>query len=371
MHKMADLVRSACLTNYAEVARSVGIEPIKMLRKVGLPRACLGDQDMRIPVSGVRRLLEASATAAGVDEFGLLMAERGGLSHLGPVALIVREQATVGLAIEALSRYVHIHNEAIRLSVERQDDVVIMALFLRGRRPRAPRQAAEMTLGTLHRVISSLFRGDWRPLEVHLTRSPPRNLKFYRLFFGCNVIFDSDFDGIVCPAIDMDRPIPTADPLMARYVQSRVEAIDIRSENWSDKVSELVRSLLPNGQCTMERVAEHLGCNRRTVHRHLFENGTSFSEILDAQRADLATRLIEDSNRPLAGIAELLGFSAQSAMARWFRGRFGCSLTQWRNGIRPKALTSASTRGVASKRQSGNKLKRPSLRSRRLARLGN
>ena len=60
---------------------------------------------MRIPVSGVRCLLEASASAAGVDEFGLLMAERGGLSRLGPVALVVREQATVGLAIEALSRY--------------------------------------------------------------------------------------------------------------------------------------------------------------------------------------------------------------------------------------------------------------------------
>jgi AraC-like DNA-binding protein len=26
----------------------------------------------------------------------------------------------------------------------------------------------------------------------------------------------------------------------------------------------------------------------------------------------------------------LLGFSAQSAMARWFRGRFGCSISQWR-----------------------------------------
>jgi AraC-like DNA-binding protein len=342
---MADLLRSASLTNYAEVARSVGIDPIKMLRMAKLPLACLGDPEMRIPVSGVRRLLEASATAAGVDEFGLLMAERGGLPHLGPVALVVREQATVGLAIEALSRYVHIHNEAVRLSIERQDDVITMTLFMRGRRPRAPHQATEMTLGTLHRIISSLFRGDWRPLEVHLTRSPPRNHGFYRHFFGCNVIFDSDFDGMLCPAIDMDRPIPTADPLIARYLQSRVEAIGIRSENWDDKVSELVRSLMPNGQCTIERVAEHLGCNRRTVHRHLSENGTSFSEILDAQRADLATRLIEDSNRPLAGIAELLGFSAQSAMARWFRGRFGCSLTQWRSGIRPATSAADYPRG--------------------------
>jgi AraC-like DNA-binding protein len=366
---MVDLIRSACLTYYAEVARSVGIDPTKMLRKARLPLACLGDQEMRIPVSGVYRLLESSAIAAGADEFGLLMAERGDLSYLGPVALVVREQATVGVAIEVLSHYVHIHDEAISLSVEHQDDVVTLTIFMRGRRPRAPRQATEMALGTLHRIVSSLFRGDWRPLEVHLARSLPDNHRFYRRFFGCNVTFDSDFDRILCAAIDMERPIPTAHPLIARYVQDHIEAIDMRSENWSDKVNELVRSLLPNGRCTVDRIAEHLGCNRRTIHRHLIENGTSFSEILDGQRADLATRLIEDSDRPLTGIAELLGFSGQSAMARWFRGRFGCSLTQWRTGIRPEIADVGTARGAVSKRKPANKLKRPPVSNRRLNKL--
>lgn len=346
---MTDLVRSTSLTNYAEVARSVGIDPAEMLRKVGLPLACLSE-DMRIPVSGARRLLEASAIAAGVDEFGLLMADRCSLTQLGPVALVVREQRTVGLAIEALSRYVHLHNEAVRINVKRQNNVVTLALFLRGTRPRAPPQAAEMTLGTLYRVISSLLT-DWRPLEVHLTRSRPINFQFYRRFFGCSVVFDSDFNGIACHAIDMDRSIPSADPLMARYVQDQMKAIQPRSEKWEDKVSEIVRSLMPRGQCTIDRVAQHLGCNRRTIHRHLSENGTSFSEILDAERVDLVTRLIEDSNRPLLGITALLGFSAQSAMARWFRGRFGCSLTQWRNGVRPNS-SAPITREVMRKGRS-------------------
>ena len=90
----------------------------------------------------------------------------------------------------------------------------------------------------------------------------------------------------------------------------------------------------------IERVAEHLACDRRTVHRHLAGRGTSFSTILDTERADLAMRLIEDGDRPLKEIAALLSFSAQSAMARWFRGRFGCSITQWRgNDGQRAALT--------------------------------
>jgi AraC-like DNA-binding protein len=342
MREMTDLIRSACLTHYAAVARSVGIEPEKMLRKARLPLACLDDQDLRIAISGVRRLLEASAAAADIDEFGLRMAERGGLSNLGPVALVVREQATVGAAVEALSRFIHIHHEAMRLSVEQRDGVVTLTLFLRGGRPRALRQSTEMALGSVHRIICSLFGGDWRPLDVHLVHSAPRNREYYRHFFGCDVTFDSDFDAILYSASDMDRPIPTAHPLIARYLQNRVEAIEARSENWDDKVGELVRALLPDGHCTIDRIAEHLACNRRTIHRHLSDCGTSFSEILNAQRADLVQRLIEDHKRPLAGIAQLLGFSAQSALARWFRGRFGCSVTQWRHGIRPAGMAAAS-----------------------------
>jgi AraC-like DNA-binding protein len=364
--ELADLIRSACLTQYAEVARSVGLEPLAMLRKARLPVASLGQQDLRIPVSGVRRLMEISAAESGIAEFGLRMAESGGLPNLGPVALVVREQATLGAALEALSRYIHIHNEAMRLSIKRRDDMVILLPALRGEGRRPPRQSTEWALGLVFRIIGSLFGGDWRPLEIHFAHSAPANRSYYRHFFGCDVIFDSDFDAILCAASNMDRPIPTANPLMARYAQSRVEAVDQRPEHWDDQISELVRGLLPQGHCTIERVAEHFGCDRRTIHRHLRERGTSYSQILDTQRANLIERLIEDSNRPLAGIAQLLGFSAQSAMARWFRARFGCSITQWRRGSRPKQLAAGSARGAASRRRPAGKPKRPITGSRRI-----
>ena len=361
---MADLIRSACLTHYAEVARSLGLEPLKMLRQARLPLTCLDQQNMPIAVRGVRRLMEISAAESGAAEFGLRMAEHGGLSNLGPVALIVREQATIGAALESLSRYIHIHNESMRLRIEHQDDMVILFPALRGERRRPPRQSTEWALGLVFRIVGSLFGSDWRPLEVRFAHAAPANRSYCRHFFGCDVVFDSDFDAILCAASDMDRPIPTANPMMARYVESSVEAVDQRPENWDDKVSELVRTLLPDGHCTIERVAEHFGCDRRTIHRHLLERGTSFSRILDTQRAHLIERLIEDSHRPLADIAELLGFSAQSAMARWFRGRFGCSITQWRSGIRPQELPAGNPRGVASQSRASSQPTRPAAKSR-------
>ena len=335
---MSVLIRSATLTHYPEVARAVGLDPQAMLRKVRLPLASLERPDLRIAVATVRRLLEASAAASGVEEFGLRLAERGALSNLGPVALIVREQATVGEALRALARFIHIHHEGMRLSIEQDDNLVTLTIVLRGGLLRAPRQSSEMALGSLHRIVRALTGEEWRPLEAHLMHPPPHNRKFYRSFFGCPLVFNSEYDAIVLSAGDLERTIPSAHPLIASYLQKRVEAIDVRPQRWDEKVSEVVRALLANGDCSVERVAAHFACDRRTIHRHLADCGTSFSKILDAERADLALRLIEDRSRPLTGIAVMLGFSAQSALARWFKGRFGHSITEWRTGVRERTL---------------------------------
>jgi AraC-like DNA-binding protein len=339
---MTDLIRSASLTHYAEVARSVGIDPKAMLKQARLPRHCLERPDLRVAVAGVRRLLEASAEASGVEEFGLRLADYGGFSALGLVALVVREQATIGAAIEMLARYIQLQNEAMRLEIDRREDLVTIAMFLRGGQQRATRQSTELALGRVHRLIASLLSADWRPLEVHLAHSPPRSSAYHRKFFGCDVTFNSEFDAIVCYARDMDRAIPTAQPMLASYVENRVKEIGTRPEFWDGKVRELMRALLAGGDCTIETVAEHLGCDRRTIHRRLKECSTTFSAILDAERTDVVMRVIEDGDRPLSEIAGLLGFSAQSALARWFRGRFGCSITEWRGGGRQRTLKAAA-----------------------------
>ncbi|UQD98848.1 AraC family transcriptional regulator ligand-binding domain-containing protein [Bradyrhizobium japonicum] len=41
-----------------------------------------------------------------------------------------------------------------------------------------------------------------RPL--YLSR---RRREVYRRFFNCNVAFSAEFDAIICPAIDMERPM--------------------------------------------------------------------------------------------------------------------------------------------------------------------
>ena len=53
----------------------------------------------------------------------------------------------------------------------------------------------------------------------------------------------------------------------------------------TSQVRELVVMLLPTGACTIDRAAQHLGVDRRTIHRHLAGEGQTFSRIVEAVRA--------------------------------------------------------------------------------------
>ncbi|CPW69960.1 Probable transcriptional regulatory%2C AraC family [Mycobacteroides abscessus] len=75
------LVRFAALSGYVDVARASGLDPARMMREHGLDPAGLAQPDRRVAADAVIALLEASADASGVDDFGLRLAERRRLSR--------------------------------------------------------------------------------------------------------------------------------------------------------------------------------------------------------------------------------------------------------------------------------------------------
>ncbi|MBR0801314.1 AraC family transcriptional regulator ligand-binding domain-containing protein [Bradyrhizobium jicamae] len=332
---MPRLIRSATLSNYVEVARSVGLDPYRMITEFRLPPASLTDPEMKVSAMAVGRLLEASAERSGKSDFGLRLADQRTVANLGALALLVREQPTVRKALDVLVGYMFLHSESLHVNMREQSGEVILSLAIDVDRPVPIRQGIELGVGFLHRSLQQLFRERWKPQAVCFTHALPSKKDIYRKFFGTDVLFSQDFNGIVCSSRDIDASVPAADAKMMRYVQDYLDTLAVRpGSSMSASVSQCIYTMLPSGLCSADSVAARLGVDRRTVHRHLAREGKTFSAMLDSVRAELVTRYIGNSERPLASIAELLGFSALSAFSRWFRSQFGCSVSQWRAGQR-------------------------------------
>lgn len=333
MHAPVQLIRSASLNGYAELARSLGIEPRRALRRVDLPLRCLEDPELLISAHAVAQLLEDAAQESGEENIGLRMAVGRRLSNLGPISIVLREEPTGRQALNTLCRYLLVLNASLITRLEAQRDVVVIREELMQSDDRSVRQAMELAVGVMHRILAELLGPAWRPRWVSFTHSAPRDLRHHRALFGAKVEFGADFNGIVCAARDLDERLPTVETGMAPYARRFLdEALTSALPNARDAARRLILVMLPSGRCTAELVATHLGIDRRTLHRHLRAQGINFNGLLQSIREELVQRRIRESGRSLTELAELLGFSSPSAFAYWFRSRFGCTVSQWRAG---------------------------------------
>ncbi len=329
---MAHFIRSGSLTSFPEVAHKAGLDPQRLMREFGLPRDCLDEPDLMIPIEPVARLLEAAAMRSGFEAFGLMMAELRKLSSLGPLGMFVREQPTLRDAVRAFGHYARLLNEALMLTLEEGDEVAILREELMAGDIGPVRQATELAIGVALQMLRGFLGPDWRPRRVCFVHEAPRDLSVHTRVFGRDVHFGEDFNGIVLTKRNLTVANPNADATMARYARQLLETRQPQGAGGelTTQVRQLVVMQLASGQCTVERVAHMLRVHRRTIHRRLLEEKQTFSGIVDAVRRELATRYLADRQRPLAEISSLLGFAAPSGFSRWYKQKFGGSATDVR-----------------------------------------
>jgi AraC-like DNA-binding protein len=336
MPRAVPVIRSASLSGYMELARSLGLHPQSLMRKSGLSPRCLDDPETPISVAAVRELLEASAQAAHVEDFGLRLARDRRISNLGPISIVLRDEPTARQALDTLSRYLRLLNASLLTHIEAHTDVVIIREELLIDGAAAVRQSIELAVGVMFRILAELLGPAWKARRVCFTHRAPADLSNHKGLFGVEIEFNSSFNGIVCAAKDLATRLPVHPSGMSPYARRFLDqALSSVRGNTADSARQLIAALLPGGRCTADQVAQHLGQNRRTLHRHLQAQGTSFSALMSAIRCAFAVRQIRDSDRSLAELAELLGFSGASAFAFWFRQQFGCTVSQWRSGAAP------------------------------------
>ena len=319
---MRRLIRSASLTGYAEVATTARLDPRRMLEEFALPPAALREAELKVSVDAVRSLLEASAERSGLEAFGLLMAEKRRLAHLGPLGMLMREQPTMHHALQSLARYANRMNQAMFLTLEEAGDVVVLREELIVGGAGSIRQSTELVIGVVFLSLRELLGASLKPLRVCFAHDAPADRLVHRRVFGELAEFGHDFNGIVFARRDLATPNPKADPVMARYARELMEASFASRPLATDNVREVILAQLATGRCSIDSAAKQMGTSRRTLHRQLAREGHTFSQIVEDVRRELASRYVADKHRSLAEVSELLGFAAPSGFSRWYKRHF-------------------------------------------------
>jgi AraC-like DNA-binding protein len=328
---MPTMVRSSSMNGYFDVTRCLGLNPYELVQEAGLDAVALANPDDRIPADGACKLLEITAEKASCPTLGLQMAQTRQQFGSGVINILLAHKRTLREVLLAAVQYRHLLNEALGVHVEPTGETVTIREEIIAEPGTPTVQAIELAVGVLSRHFSALLGAHWKPHSVHFTHPAPANLTFHRRFFGCPITFESDFNGIVCAAADLDFPNPNADPVLVRYAESLANPLNVTAaDSIVLEVRKAIYLLLPLSQATIEQVARQLNLTVRTLQRQLDSVGSSFSGIIEEVRRDLAVRYLLNPRYPIGRVASLLGYTNQGSFSVWFQARFQMTPRDWR-----------------------------------------
>ncbi|AOF99310.1 helix-turn-helix domain protein [Blastomonas sp. RAC04] len=323
---MAELVRVAALTGYLETMAGFAVDPRPLLREQGLTGDLLVNPERLIPVQAAIRLLERSAAETGCLTLGLRMAECRSLANLGATSLLIAHQSTLRTALHTLQEFRSRINSTLVLHCDEHGSDVILREDFQLRRPEPSRQSTNLALGVLARLCRSVLGDLWAPLTVCLSHDSPRTSEsavFLRVF-NCRPQFNSEFNGIVIAAADLDRPNLKADDQLAAHARQLLDAVmSPASRSATQDVSQLIQLLLPSGRATIHGCAAAMGLTVRTLQRLLDAEQTSFSLLLNSARMQLAVQYLANHRMRITDVAEMLGYGSIGAFTRWHTNTFG------------------------------------------------
>ena len=117
---MAELVRASLLSGYLELVDELGGDPTNLLRALKIPRRAFVDREHLLGQHAACELIERSAKTFGCPDFGIRLTARQDISAAGPLAVVIRNSATLGEAFVDIARYLIFLGSAPRLTVHQR-----------------------------------------------------------------------------------------------------------------------------------------------------------------------------------------------------------------------------------------------------------
>lgn len=193
-------------------------------------------------------------------------------------------------------------------------------------------QLAEELITSWIEFARRLTSQSTKPINVYFSHQCLTNQADYQEYFDCPVKFGHSFTGILINAEILKMPCsgfnPELNKSLTRYADTLLSQHSVH--NPIEVITDFIATQLPHNNPNLKRVANYLAVSERTLQRRLNEINTSFSELVDHVKKEIAINYLTDSSLPLTDIAELLGFSELSAFNRAFKRWQGNSPAKFR-----------------------------------------
>ena len=303
-----------------QVIESRGLDPAPLFAAEGIDLKLPVEPGTRLSYHAVDRVRARAVELSGDVDLALRFADYVHPSQLGALGYAWLASATLRSALDRMRRYFRVLNDHGRCLLREANGLLHIDLDL-SEGSVNPKARDDGQLAYLVTLMRMNMGPAFDPVQVRFPHATPEDRTAYDALFRCELVFGAESNGMTITLADADAPLANANHLLAQLneqvVSRRLAQLD--HANVVARTRAAITEQLSSGQLTDESVAGALHMTSRTMHRRLRKDGTSFRELLNDVRKDLAEAYIGDRTLTLTEITFLLGFSEPSSFSRAFR----------------------------------------------------
>jgi AraC-like DNA-binding protein len=156
--------------------------------------------------------------------------------------------------------------------------------------------------------------------------------------FHCALEFDSSENKFVAPLEILERRLVHTPGSLDEFLDNAVFgliALNSKPSSTTAAIRSLIKLDFGEGIPSFEHMASKLHMSESSLRRRLLKEKTSYQNIKDQVRCEIALEYLRREDTSINDLAEFLGFTEPSSFVRSFRGWMGITPRAYRQSLKP------------------------------------
>ncbi|WP_299599367.1 AraC family transcriptional regulator [uncultured Microbulbifer sp.] len=324
------LIRSGAIEGYEHLVSQYGQNPAALLQQFGFSSAQLRDPNTYVSYNRLADLLDATALACRDTLFSLNLSATQGPLALGEIGLSIRQQPTITDALAYSRQHISLHAYGVHVQQVTRADSLELHLSFDFSNTSGLAQLMQLSAGQAFNLLSQMG-GSTASVKLHLPQAAPSEIRTTPQRYAGHILYHSEFAGISFPLSWLPRKPQFDEALLRAHFQQRIQLLEtIYPGNLQAQVRHIIGNLLPSGECNIERVAAALNLHPRVLQKALQAEKTTFRELLQKARLEIAKRNLQYGQLSITDLALNLGYADVAIFSRNFKRWTGQSPRDWK-----------------------------------------
>jgi len=315
------------------VAESFGADRIEILRETNISPDIFTNPKARVTVEQAMDVWRVIVRQTGLQDIGLECGLKSRFQTMGILGYVMMNSPSITQAWRKLCNY----QELVLSILLQKMNVEGELIRFDGTMQEEWQDEFKYTIDYIYSSCLTLIKNctfkNIHPLEVGFNFPEPSNVhRYHEIYDPATIKFSCENPYIVYKKSDLDNEITAHNPGIFDHFEVLLEEsanehdlLNINTRAVKKSILNRLKAEIPKA----DEVAQELAMSVRSLQQKLRKEGTTFQEILNIVRKEIAIKQLTLSHNNVTDVAFLTGFSDISVFSRNFKKWTGLTPTEF------------------------------------------